>query len=164
MYYIYHIPGIKVGCTNNMYLRNSRNKLRHGKDIEIIELEKVDCPVTADILEYYLHKELGYGVIPPNERYMARRKVGSKNKNRVVSSKTKNKIAKSLKGKTAGSKNGNYGSGKVFIELTTGYKGTFTEVAAHFDCNKASLAIFAKRGKVIQKGKHEGLHFQILEP
>ena len=56
MYYIYHIPGIKIGCTNNIERRVI--KQQHTQDFEI--LEQYDDIDTASERERILIEEYGY--------------------------------------------------------------------------------------------------------
>jgi hypothetical protein len=57
MYYIYHIPGVKIGCSQNIKKRISSQKFSH---YEIIE-EHVDVYIASD-REIELQKQYGYPV------------------------------------------------------------------------------------------------------
>ena len=57
MYYIYHIPGIKIGCTTRP---KHRVKQQGYSDYEI--LESYECIDTASKREIELQKEYGYPV------------------------------------------------------------------------------------------------------
>lgn len=163
IYTIYHIEDIKVGCTENIYLRSLSNKRKYGQDIKITILEEVDCPITADILEYYWHKELGYGKIKSCDRYMVRLKVGKSLQNREISDKQKKQISQTLKGKYPGEKNGNYGTGKIYIEYTTGFTGGQYDMGKRFNYSDNTITSYANRNTPIKKGPLKGLHFGILE-
>ena len=56
-YYIYHIPGIKIGCTKSL---NRRIKQQGYKDYEILETHT--CISKASTREIELQKEYGYKV------------------------------------------------------------------------------------------------------
>ncbi len=55
MYYIYHIPGIKIGCTKNP---NNRLKQQKAVDYEILETH-TDIDIASE-REIQLQKEYGY--------------------------------------------------------------------------------------------------------
>ena len=57
MYYIYHIPGVKIGCTDNIA---QRMKAQEFSDWEI--LEKYRNIYTASKREIELQKEYGYTI------------------------------------------------------------------------------------------------------
>jgi hypothetical protein len=57
MYYIYHIPGVKIGCTINP---KKRTKVQGFTDYEILE-EHTDVHIASD-REIQLQKEWGYTV------------------------------------------------------------------------------------------------------
>ena len=57
MFYIYHIPGVKIGCTNNLQRRIKEQKFNH---YELLE-EHLD-KLTASIRESELQKQYGYKV------------------------------------------------------------------------------------------------------
>ena len=69
--YIYHVDGIKVGCTNNFSRRQKCIRSQH-KDftIELELIEEVTAPrnQVADIEDYW-HQKHGYGAIKDTERY-----------------------------------------------------------------------------------------------
>lgn len=78
MYYIYHIAGVKYGCTNNLKRRTKQMKKRYGDDIEVElvatftdideasakEIELNQCYTTADKRPYSdlakIHKSITY--------------------------------------------------------------------------------------------------------
>jgi len=66
---IYHIPGIKYGCTNNIKRRSRENRDKYGKDIviEVVKQELMTLTEAADI-ERELNKQAGY---KPWSRYDA---------------------------------------------------------------------------------------------
>ena len=55
IYYIYHIPGVKIGCTDNV---KKRMKQQNFTEWEI--LEEWDCEYKASDRELELQKEYGY--------------------------------------------------------------------------------------------------------
>lgn len=57
MYYIYHIPGIKIGCSIDI---DARVKVQGYKDYEVLE-EHADV-YTASNREIFLQKKYGYAV------------------------------------------------------------------------------------------------------
>ena len=65
------------------------------------------------------------------------------------------KIAKAQRGKKAA-----YGRGKTYIELTTGYIGTLTDMARKFNIKYPSN-FNQYVGKPMQRGAPKGLHFEI---
>ena len=66
MYYIYHIPGIKIGCTIDLQHRKAYNKRKHGRNIEFFVLETIEGPDTEEMWqvvgdrEFTLADEYGY--------------------------------------------------------------------------------------------------------
>ena len=67
----------------------------------------------------------------------------------------KRKISESMKGERHG-----YGRGKIYIELTTGYIGTLTDMARKFNIKYPSN-FNQYVGKPMQRGALKGLHFEI---
>jgi hypothetical protein len=64
MYTIYHILGVKVGCTKNFQRRCLQNKRKYGDHIEIEILEQLDDSIgdgAVGDLELKWSKSLGYG-------------------------------------------------------------------------------------------------------
>lgn len=57
MYYIYHIEGIKIGCTNN-----PKRRIKKQGYTEYTILEEHDDIITASIREKELQKEYGYEI------------------------------------------------------------------------------------------------------
>jgi len=58
MYYIYHIPGVKIGCTNNLHRRLKVEQ--NTKSFEVLE-EHMDIHIASD-REIQLQKKYGYKV------------------------------------------------------------------------------------------------------
>ena len=179
MYYIYHIPGEKVGCTKNWKIRTWSNKRQYGKDIEMEVLQVVSTVEEADVAENNYSIRLGYGEIPSNERYIVRSRVGKTREGVIASAETREKLREARVGKKAtketkaklretngGKNNGNYGRryGKVVIELTTGFTGTVTDHVKKFGIDDGTLYAYAKRGTMLKKGRNQGLHFVFVEP
>jgi hypothetical protein len=48
-YYIYHISGIKIGCTIDLQHRKAYNKRKHGRDIKFYVLETIQGPDTEEM-------------------------------------------------------------------------------------------------------------------
>tara|TARA_R110001632_G_C11101777_1_gene391197 strand:+ start:50 stop:541 length:492 start_codon:yes stop_codon:yes gene_type:complete len=48
-YYIYHIAGVKIGCTIDLQHRKAYNKRTWGRDIEFSVLETIEGPDTEDM-------------------------------------------------------------------------------------------------------------------
>ena len=166
MYYIYHIPGVKVGCTKRWRARCTENKNKHGKSITLELLETVSSPVVADILEYYWNKELGYGKLVTGVRYMTRLKVGNSVKGKVRSKKTRSKMSKAQKAvvKATGKESSRYGTGRWFKELSTGFIGTATEIVSKFNLpNNVYIYNNVRKGSPLVKGKYKGLHFIVVD-
>jgi hypothetical protein len=64
MFVIYHVIGLKVGCTRDFQRRCLANKRKYGDHIEIEVLEEVDESVGAEVagdLELKWSQLLGYG-------------------------------------------------------------------------------------------------------
>lgn len=145
---IYHIPGVKVGCTKNWSNRMSRNRVDHGKDIKVEVLQRTTCIDMADEMENVYSIELGYGDIKPQRRYKYRYEVGQRRIGKQHTLETKKKLNE-VKDST------------VYKELTTNTQGKWNHLYQKFDC--IDLHTYAKRGTPLKKGKHKGLHFVIIE-
>lgn len=133
---IYHLVGIKVGCTNNIKSRTARNRRTYGRDIRVEILEEFSGTISecAD-LESEWSVRLGYGEIRPDQRYDSESNKymlglkgakynptkGKKHTEQSKSLMSKNKmpfehteeskkrISESLKGKMVGENNPMYG-------------------------------------------------------
>ena len=57
MYYIYHIPDVKIGCTSNL-----KKRIRDQGNVNYEILEQHTCIDTASKRELQLQKEYGYPV------------------------------------------------------------------------------------------------------
>ena len=95
-------------------------------------------------------------------------KISENNRRRVVTTATKKKHSRVKKeSNLSGSNNPNYGNGKLYIELTTGFIGTRSDMTKKFSQGKPfSLTIYVKKDEPIKgyKAKHlQGLHFRIYE-
>lgn len=97
MYYIYHIPGIKIGCTTNP---KNRIKKQGFINYEILEIHK--CPKIAGDRELQLQADYGYKI--DNCHYLQIIEAGNKahisNIGRTISEEHKNKLSIVHKGKT----------------------------------------------------------------
>ena len=60
---VYHVVGVKVGCTKDFEARSAQNRVTYGADIEIQILEEIvgDVGLAAD-REAQWARELGYAV------------------------------------------------------------------------------------------------------
>ena len=70
IYYIYHIPGVKFGCTSNLRERIARYPIATRKRIEIYETFVGVSPLAASRRERELNVQFGY---PTGWSYAARR-------------------------------------------------------------------------------------------
>jgi len=181
MYYIYHIPGIKVGCTDNLQRRTSANKAKYGKNIEVVVLRTEIKITKADSFEAYYHSKLGYGIMPLSQRYILRSRVGKQSTGRIHSEKSKEKMSIAKKGKIIsedsrikmsvakknkylGIKHNRYNTGAQYIELSTGTKGSMCDMVRHFNLSyNTYIYSSVQTGKPISKGRYKGLHFQIYQ-
>ncbi|WP_047513892.1 hypothetical protein [Vibrio harveyi] len=68
--HIYHVQGIKIGCTIDPKRRKSELKLQYGKNIsfELIETITASRREIADLEDYHSQR-LGYGCIRVHDRY-----------------------------------------------------------------------------------------------
>ncbi len=60
LYTVYHIPGIKYGCTNDIHRRSKENRQTYGKSIEINNVYETTNIEEADELEQFLNSEAQY--------------------------------------------------------------------------------------------------------
>ena len=85
----------------------------------------------------------------------ARAKIGAARKGKPISQEVKDKISETLSGKNTGSENSNYGSGKLYKELLSGFVGHACDHCQEFGINTSYL-VDRYLGKVKIKGKHKG--------
>lgn len=160
MYYIYHIPGVKVGCTDNLKRRTKQNFKYYNLslDTKVEVLEQTTSTIVADILEYYWHKHLNYGTIPKNERYLASLKA-VKNLN---SEKANSKKSQYMQGNShsVGNTNKRH-SGKKYIELTSGFIGSHYDMLNKF--GNINLNILTKKNSPCTRGKIKGCMFRVID-
>ena len=62
-----------------------------------------------------------------------------------------------------GKGNSMYGSGNLYIEVTTGFKGYATDMFERFAINPLNLAAYAKRDRPMKSGVAKGKHFKKIE-
>jgi hypothetical protein len=135
MYYIYHIPGVKIGTSINPKRRVRSQGYTEYKILEV----HTDIKVASE-RERELQIEYGYKVDTISyTRTTAlrllhtdetREKIIKSLIGRKITLETRQKTSIALKGKrkppgsNSGKKNPKYGKGRVYIETTSGFKGT----------------------------------------
>ena len=170
MYYIYHILGIKVGCTENI---KQRSLFYDTAPIVIATTPDIE---QADWLENDLSCYHGYGEIPANKRYKyikewqkkawtpeAVSKRAETMRGVERSPETKDLMAKAKLG-LRGEKTNAYGKGRAYRELTNNISGYCVDVCNYFNITSSQLCKYVERDLPISRGKNKGLHFQILKP
>jgi hypothetical protein len=184
-YYIYHIPGVKVGCTDDLKRRTVTNKTKYGYDIQVILLATTTDLYEADELENEWSIKLGFGEIWCQNRYVVRSKVGKRRLGVKTSKETREKQSKAKKGKVRSEYHckrlseglkGRIIEGEwkekivqavrnrpttVYIEKTTGFIGKPFQMQERFGVDRNQVCQQAKRDKPYSKGRHKGLHFAI---
>ena len=173
MYYIYHIPGIKVGCTDNLERRTWHNKWYYSKDIVTDVLETTDDIDVADERENYWSIKLGYGSIPENERYKVRVRIAQTYrgfKDRKHTEETK----KSISEKVSGENNGMYGSNRVgekapswglgstYKDLISGYEAKFTEMGEYMNITPSNINYYVKKNRPVRTKEGRTFHIVIV--
>lgn len=132
MYYIYHIPGVKIGVSKTPKQR----VMRQGySNYEI--LESSNCLKTVSAREKELQQQYGYKVDKVDYLHTGT-------------------LGKSFTGKD----NPLYGKGNTYVELSTGIVGTASELSQKFNRPMQQIYNFAHTGKPIKRGPLKGLHFQ----
>lgn len=167
MYYIYHIPGIKIGCTINP---ERRIKLSQGYlHWEILE-EHLDKDIAAE-RELILQRQYGYP--EDNTPYTFSSNLHTYRTQETFKKMSESKIgiprpeelkkhfSEIRKGTQEGKSNHNYGKHTKYIELTTNTVGYCTDLAQKF--NTRDIPFYAKRGTPIKMGPSKGLHFQVYQ-
>ena len=139
------------------------NRRKYGQDITVETLQMTTCIDMADEKENDYSIQLGYGPISTSQRYKRQRDRHAKgnteelNKQRIAKLKEYYKVNKST----------NYGTGMKYIELTTGFIGTRTDMIKRFGNGKGfSLSTYVKYNKPCSKRAAEhlqGLDFRIYE-
>ena len=163
MYYIYHIPGIKVGCTENFSRRCLENRSKYGTDITIELLETVNDIKVADQRENDYSKMLGYGELEPHQRYSRARKFGKSYAGTKQSLEHIEKRRLQNKGKKRTpaqlevysqvkqkEKHNHWNTGRRIKDLISGFEGNWTETIQHFNF-KTSLEYYIKKGAPVRK-------------
>ena len=186
MYYIYHIPGIKVGCTNDIETRTYQNKKMYGEDIEVVVIATTPDLNQANWLEKDLHQHYGYGELYSHESYshmvelnkkstepQVRKKAGksiSKAKkgkelpwlNTAENFKKRGKsISKALTGKFVGENNSNYGKGRVYKDLISGVEGTFTEISKLLDVKPHNIIPYLRKNRPVKRKNGTIVHLVV---
>lgn len=183
MYFIYHIPGVKIGCTTNPRKRILLQQ--KYSEWEILE-EHLDID-TASIRELELQKKYGYATdsrsyttftssLVGTRDALSYKQQGAKQKGKSPSDETRRKMSENRKGKAAGPANQNYGkwskgkgslgygTGAKYHEITTGFIGYALEVKETFGSSSLQTVInCVKSSKPVKWGKLKGLQFKIYE-
>lgn len=141
MYYIYHIPGVKIGCSKHP---DKRVKQQKFTVYEILE-QYLDKRVAAK-RELELQKEYGYRV----DKVL----YGNQPDRSGIPQKDfhKQKIGKAVRK-----------SNSLYKELSTGLEGSCRDLVQRLNCSPMSIYWSIKRGPITQ-GRNKGLHFVILSP
>lgn len=186
MYYIYHIPGVKIGCTVDPKRRVKAQKFR---EFEILE-EHLNKDV-ACMREQELQKEYGYAIdrnsytfttnllnyhTEETNRKKSESKKGVKRpqsskgisealKGRKKSPEWIAKIAATLSNKYKNTLNPhpNKGRGQTYIELTNNFIGKLPDMEQKFGVKSGFIQSSIRYERPLQKGKFKGLHFKIYE-
>ena len=155
---IYHVIDEKVGCTDDLTTRTRDNKRHYGKDIIVKVLEVVDDIDVADELENEWSIRLGYGPIPPEDRYKAvvsrlgakrrGRKSWNSGKTGCYSEEYIESKRKSMKGNTRGLGNR---FGIIFKDLISGITGTSTDIHQQLGIDIGTVYIYAKKGTPVNR-------------
>jgi len=142
MYYIYHIPGIKIGCTS----REPAKRVKEQGYSEFEILEAYYTPGIAATRELELQKEYGYKI--DNVLY------GNQpdRSGVLLTEEHKDKIGKAVRR-----------SNTLYKELSSGLVGSSTDLIEQLGCSGITLYWSLKNGPITQ-GKSKGLHFIMLEP
>ncbi len=195
MYYIYHIPGVKIGCTKNLVER-----VKYSQKFKTYEiLEEHENIELASIRERELQQEYGYAIdsksyIEVSHMHTYRTQEGIEKSikaltTRPTTDEMRRKISEANSGenhamwgkkhkpetlakmsaksrghrRTVGEKNGKFGkrTGIRYIELTTSYIGTQTDMKNYFGIRAEGVSGYAKQDRPISKGKFKGLHFRV---
>lgn len=150
IYYIYEIPGKKVGCTKNLETRMQQQKAQDNHRVIITTPDKV-C---AGILERYWQEKLGYKV--DRHLYSVSAKAGEANTGIARSEKTKKKISDAKKGNKS-----KYGLGNLYRELSTGFEGYASDHVKHFGI-QATYLHYSKMNVTLSKGERKGMCWVIV--
>ncbi len=97
-YTVYHIPGIKVGCTSRFSERCKENRSKYGKDIDIKVVLETDDIDEADELEEFCNQEAGYK--GQHQSYKKMQTMYSSKKHVSNSQETRDKISRAHMGST----------------------------------------------------------------
>ena len=160
MYYIYHIPGVKIGCS----IRPEKRVKSQGYSKYQI-LEEYTDKDKASKREIELQKEYGYKVdsrvygAQPDRKGKTitlehKEKISKAHKGKITSLETKEKISKAHKANKPG---------RLYIEHTTGFIGSCSDLAKRFNIWKSSVIIFANKLGPVKQGKSKGLHFTYFD-
>ncbi len=145
-YYIYEIPGIKIGCTTHF---SKREKQQSSKG-KMVLLETHTDIKKASEREQQLQLQKGYRVDsipywfvtevlnPLSNTLESKKKMSYKAKERCKQGwSSPNRFSWTVennpnKGKLKGKDNPKYGTGVLYKELTSGFKGTWYEMKVKF--------------------------------
>jgi len=173
MYYIYHIPNVKIGCTHNLIERFAGR--RH---IQYEVLETYNDIKIASQREIELQIQYGYKVdntpyktiVEKNKNLNQRNKISQSLKGRkrtwnTHSAETARKISESNLGKSRGKgisknkgKQNRLECGRLYKDISTGFVGYRTDIINHFNIPDALITHMIKRNKPMSRGKNKGLH------
>ena len=161
MYYIYHIPGIKIGVTQDVDFRVE--KIQKAKEYEILEEHTDIYEVSSRELE--LQKEYGYKVDPNPYWFVVKVQHPKSKTPEALEKKSKARKGKPMP-KTRERMLGNiqgYGTGRLYVEKTTGFIGHAYDHVQKFGVNDYDLIRYAKQDKPRTRGRVRGLHWAILD-
>lgn len=179
MYFIYHIPGVKIGCSINPERRVRAQKFR---EFEILE-EHLDKDV-ACIRERELQKKYGYAIDRNSYNFTTNllsyhteetNRKKSESKKGVKRPQSSQRISEALKGrkftpewiakiqatKTINNSHRKKGGGRTYLEITTSFIGKLPDMELKFGITSGFIQSSIKYKRPLQKGKFKGLQFKI---
>ncbi len=143
MYYIYHIPGVKIGCTNQ-----PKKRFKFYSSEPVILEEHTDIYAASE-RELQLQKEYS---LPVDSVPYYRKKF-------LHLTRTEESFKKQSKS-MSGSNHPAYGK-TIYREVSSGVEGPLLDMCNIFKITGQGIQLFAKRNKPISRGPRKGLHFQI---
>lgn len=177
MYFIYHIPGVKIGCTTNPRKRILIEQ--KYSEWEILE-EHLDID-TASTRELELQRKYGYAIDSRSYTKASRmntyrteesfKKLSEGHKKRYASGEMVNalkgkkrpeELVKKLNERNTGRQNGVYIKAITYIEITTEFVGKALDINERFGKNAyVNARNSVKTGLPVKRGKRKGLQFKI---
>ncbi len=91
-YTVYHIPGVKFGCTNDIKRRSTANRRKYGKDIQIDVIKVFTDIDDADEFEEFCNQEAGYEHQHTSYKHAIKAWAGSKHTEETKSKQSKKKL------------------------------------------------------------------------